>query len=188
MRSAAVRTRTGTVERKEMNGMSKKLVALASVALAAILLGAAVLVVPGLAQEPEATPTAPPARCGPGFGFRGGSWEMFDAQAEALGLTPEELFVELHGGKSLTDIAEARGVDLEDVQDAMEAARAEAMKEAIRQAVEDGRFSQAQADWLLEGQELGFMPGGRGFGRGMRGPFGGHAPMGPPSAAPTTSS
>jgi hypothetical protein len=167
--------------------VSKKLVIPASVALVAILLGAAVLVVPGLAQEPEVTPKVPPVWCGPGLGFRGGSWKMFDVQAEALGLTPEELFAELHAGKSLADIAEARGVDLEAVREAIEAARAEGMKEAIRQKVEEGRLSQDQADWMLKGLELGFMPGRRGFGHGMRGRFGRFAPIGPPPAASTTS-
>ena len=76
------------------------------------------------------------------FGARGGSWTMFDTAADALGLTPEELFAELHGGKSLEEIAEAQGVDLEDVQDAIQAAELEAQKEAIEQAVEDGKLSQ----------------------------------------------
>ncbi|MGD2144997.1 MAG: hypothetical protein PVF54_11010 [Anaerolineae bacterium] len=35
----------------------------------------------------------------------------------------------------------------------------EAMRDAITQAVEDGRISQEQADWLLEGLEQGFTPG-----------------------------
>lgn len=171
-----------------MNGVSKKLVIPASVALEAILLGAAVLVVPGLAQEPEAMPRVPPVWCGPGFGFRGGSWKMFDVQAEALGHTPEELFAKLHGGKSLADVAEAQGVDLETVREAMKAARAEGMKEAIRHKVEEGQLSQEQADWMLKGLEMGFMPGRRGFGHGMRGRFGRYAPIGPPPAASTTSS
>jgi hypothetical protein len=171
-----------------MNRMSKKPVVLVSVALAAVLLGAAVFVVPGLAQDPAPVPEAPPAWCGRGFGFRGGSWTMFDAQAEALGLTPEELFAQLHGGKSLADVAEAQGVELEAVQEAMKSARNAGMKEAIQQAVEGGQLSQEKADWLLEGLELGFMPGGRGFGRGMGGRFGGRAPMWGPRAAPTTSS
>lgn len=166
--------------------MSKTLVIVAGVVLAVILLGGAALVVRTLADEPTAEPGAPFA-CR-GFGLWGRSWAVFDAVAEALGLDPEGLFRELHAGKSLTDVAEAQGVELEAVQEAIRATRAEGMKAAIQQAVEDGRLSQDQADWLLKGLELGFMPGRRGFGRGMRGHFGGFAPMGPPSAAPSSSS
>ena len=97
------------------------------------------------------------------FGARGGSWTMFDTAADALGLTPEELFAELHDGKSLEEIAEAQDVDLEAVQDTMQAVRLEAQKEAIEQAVEDGKLSQEQAEWMLEGMEKGFFPAGRGF-------------------------
>ena len=98
----------------------------------------------------------------------GGQWTMFDTAAEALGLTPEELFAELHSGKSLEEIAEEQGVEMEAVQDALKAAQAEARQEAIKQAVEDGKMSQEQADWLLEGLEQGFFPGGRGLGFGGR--------------------
>jgi hypothetical protein len=96
----------------------------------------------------------------------GRSWAVFDAAAEALGLTPEGLFAELHGGKTLSEVAEERGVELETVQEAMKAARVEAMKEAIQQAVEDGRLTQERADWLLEGLEQGFLPRGGRLGRG----------------------
>ena len=39
-------------------------------------------------------------------------------------------------------------------------------KLAGEQAVEDGRLSQEQADWLLKGLEQGLFPMGRGFGHG----------------------
>ncbi|MEA3459166.1 MAG: hypothetical protein U9R11_00565 [Chloroflexota bacterium] len=144
--------------------MSKRIMILAGVALTVALLGAAV-VVPAFAQEPTPTPEAP-LRChGRGFGLWRSSWAVFDAAAEALGLTPEELFAELHAGKSLADIAKAQGVELKAVHDAMKAARVEARKQAIEQAVENGRMSQEQADWLLEGLELGFLPRRWGFGR-----------------------
>ena len=60
---------------------------------------------------------------------------MFDTAAETLGLTPEELFDEMRAGKSLTDIAAEQGLEVEDVYDAINAARAEAIPEAIEQAV-----------------------------------------------------
>ncbi len=132
------------------------------------------------AQEPTPTaPTPPGLGLGSGRGMgrygglggffggpRGGDWTMFDTLAEALGLTPEQLFAELHAGKTLEEIAEAQGVELEAVQAAMEAAHKEAMRQQIAQAVEDGRMSQEQADWLLEGIEKGYTPMGRGFGPG----------------------
>ena len=148
----------------------KRLVLLAGVALIVLLLaglaGAALV----FAQEP--TPTVPFGGRGGGWGrggfgwADGGQWTMFDKAAEALGLTPEEFFAELHAGKSLTEIAEAKGVDVQTVYDAMNAARVEAKRQAIQQAVEDGRISQEQADWMLQGLEKGWM-GGRGFGRGF---------------------
>jgi len=107
--------------------------------------------------------------------FLGGQWTMFDTAAEVLGLTPEELFAELHAGQTLAEIAEAQGVEMEALQEAFDAARGEARQAAIEQAVENGVMSQEQADWLLEGIEKGFMPGGRRFGRG-RGPGGGDCP------------
>ncbi|MDH4207819.1 MAG: hypothetical protein OEV76_03000 [Anaerolineae bacterium] len=119
------------------------------------------------AQETEPTPC--PWDGGRGFfGWGGGSWTIFDTIAEALGLTPNELFTESHDeGKSVSEIAEEKGVELDAVQDAVNANRAEARQEAIEQAVEDGRITQEQADWMLEGIEQGYgFGGGRGMGRG----------------------
>ena len=187
--------------------MKKRFMILAGAALAVVLLGAAV-VVPAFAQEATPTPEAPCFGRGGGFGAWGGSWTMFDTAAEALGLTPEEFFAELHAGKTLGEIAEGQGVEMEDVQDAIKAARVEAMREGIQQAVEDGRITQEQADWMLEGLEQGFLPMGRGFGFGGFGMGGGHrgggmgfghgmkmeghsgsfAPRSAPSVAPSSSS
>jgi hypothetical protein len=109
-----------------------------------------------------------------GFGqFGEGFWAMYDEVAEALGLTPDELFAELHDGKTLEEIAEGQGVEMEAVRDALEAARGELMAETIAQAVESGRMTQQQADWLLEGIEQGFLPRGRGFGEGRGARHGG---------------
>ncbi|MGB9775542.1 MAG: hypothetical protein ACPLYD_05845 [Anaerolineae bacterium] len=129
---------------------------------------------------------------GRGFGGFGGSWATFDAVAEALGLTPEQLFSELHSGKTLEEIAEEKGVDIQKVYEAAQAARVQQMKEAIQQAVKDGRMTQEQANWLLEGLEKGYFPMGRGFGfgRGFRCPGWGIPPSAPttPSATPSSSS
>jgi transposase len=139
--------------------MKKKLLIGAGVALIVLLLAGLAGAVLVFAQEP--TPPVPFGGRGGGrghgdFGPRdfgwagGGQWTMFDKAAEALGLTPEEFFAELHGGKSLAEIAEAKGVDVQTVYDAMNAARVEARDQAIQQAVEDGRLTQEQADQMLE--------------------------------------
>jgi hypothetical protein len=165
----------------------KKVLWLGGGVLVALLLAGLIGVTVASAQEPtEPTPTpepgAPPGMPGGGrerSGFGGGffgegpgnQWATFDAAAEALGLTPEELFSELHAGKTLEEIAEAQGVDIQAVRDAMGAARTEAMKQAIEQAVADGKMTREQADWMLEGIEQGYAPVGRGFAAPM-----GHGP------------
>ena len=103
-------------------------------------------------------------------------------------MTAEELSTQLWGGRTLADLADKAGVELQAVRDAVEAARTQAMKDAIAQAVEDGDLTQEQADWLLKGIELGFMPGRWGFGHGVGKGFGGFAPIQPKSAAPSSSS
>lgn len=153
---------------------TKKLLAVVS-ALALVVVIGGILAGTALAQTETPTPgTAPKAVPfgwkGFWFGGRGGSFQSFDAIAEALGLTPTQLFEQLHSGKTLSEIAEAQGVDLAEVQKAAEAARVQAMKDAIAQAVKDGRITQEQADWLLQGLEKGYLNKGFGFGRGfMRG-------------------
>jgi len=146
--------------------------ALASVLILAGIVGGIVYygATSASAQEPESTTTEPSADWSWGrFGW-GGSWTLFDAAAEALGLTPNELFVELHDeGKTLSEVTEEQGVDIDTLQDAMNANRTEAMRERIQQAVEDGNLSQDQADWLLEGLDKGFMGSRRGMGKGPGG-------------------
>jgi hypothetical protein len=116
-------------------------------------------------------------------------------------MTADELSTQLWGGRTLADLADEAGVDLQTLRDAVEAANQvaieTAMRDAIEQALEDGSITQEQADWLLQGLEQGFLPMGRGFGfghgmmrgsgfgRGMRGGFDGIAPQRAPSA-PTT--
>jgi hypothetical protein len=103
---------------------------------------------------------------------------MFDTAAEELGLTPEELFSDLHAGRTLDEVAEAQGVDLEVLQEALDAARGEAMRDGIAQAVEDDTMTREQADSLLEGLEQGYTPRGHGIARGrIRRGFGGFAPQ-----------
>ena len=155
------------------------------------------------ADTPTPAPNAAPATpfgergMGRGFGARG-SWDNFDAMAKALNLTPTQLFEALHSGKTLDEIAKTQGVDLAKVQEAANAARIQAMKDNIAQAVKDGKITQEQADWLLQGLEKGYMGKGRGGMFGLdQGPMGrggmcGHGGRGtapiPATPAPGTSS
>jgi hypothetical protein len=174
----------------------KKWVAVMGALTLFVLVGA---MVAGTVAAQSTTPTPGPGgllgKFGRGFGFWGGPNSQFDAVAKALNLTPTQLFEQLHSGKTLDEIAKAQGVDLTKVQEAANASRLQAMKDSIAQAVKDGKMTQAQADWLLQGLEKGYMPGGRG-GRfdgfmghgGMRG-FGGKGLQKTPSTpAPGTSS
>jgi hypothetical protein len=119
----------------------------------------------------------PPLRGRMPFGGEGEPWARYDQLAEALGLTAEELFSELHSGRTVEEIAEEQGVDLEALRqtwaDEFMAEREQAMRDAIAQAVEDGEMTQEQADWLLKGIDndylkgLGTILGGRGCGGPM---------------------
>jgi hypothetical protein len=157
----------------------KKLIAVVGVVTLITVLG---LVVGGMAfaqteTPPEQTTPATPGQLpwGKGMGCLGGrSWGNFDAMAEALNLTPTQLFEKLHDGQTLADIAKAQGVDLTKVQEAANAERVKAMKDAIAQAVKDGKITQEQADWMLQGLEQGYMGKGRSFGFGGMGGRGMH--------------
>lgn len=184
--------------------MTKKRLALVMSVLALITILSVAAVGVALAQTTtppaQSTPTTPkvekPWGRGFGFGFRGGNTADFDAVAKTLNLTPTQLFEQLHSGKTLSEIAEAQGVDLQAVQEAQRASRVQAMKDKIAQAVTAGTITQEQADWLLQGLDKGWAFGGRGMGfgfdghgrggmRGMRGlPFWN---KGGPQPAPSTS-
>ena len=158
--------------------MTKKRIATALGALALIAVLTVVSVGAAFAQTTtppaQATPTTPTTPdtgrqgrgLGLGFGFRGGGSASFDAVAEALNLTPTQLFERLHAGKTLSEIATAQGVDLATVTAAASASRIQAMKDRIAAAVTAGTITQEQADWMLEGIEKGYSFGGKGFGFG----------------------
>ncbi|MGH8630106.1 MAG: hypothetical protein ACREU7_04970 [Burkholderiales bacterium] len=142
--------------------------------IAVLVAFVAALGISSAAFAQEATPAAPAARVAHGGGFgRGlGSQEALEAAADALGMTADELSTQLWGGKTLAELAEEAGVELQAVRDAVEAAHLEATRAAIEQAVEDGSITQAHADWLLQGLDNGYWGGGFGRGLGMgRGRF-----------------
>ncbi|GEM_PF-484132 len=153
----------------------------------------ATLLVTGSALAQDVTPTSAPQApaVGQGRGWLGGGLGMcgqagFEAVAKALNLTTEQLQAELWGGRTLAELADRAGVSLTTVQEAVQAACRDVQKQAIEQAVQDGRLSREKADWLIEGLEKGFWGagtgawrdgcgcfclGGRGMGMGI-GPFG----------------
>ena len=94
-------------------------------------------------------------RGGPGFrgdrpGFPGGPGRgpgnILDAAADALGISQEKLIEQLRDGKSLEAVAKANGKSFADVKGAVRAAT----KKELDAAVKAGRFTQAQADDMLE--------------------------------------
>ena len=81
-----------------------------------------------------------PERPGPHGHGRGGPHDV-PAAAEALGLTGSELNEELRAGKSIAQVAQERGVDVQVVIDA----RVTAHTERIDEAVAEGRLTEEQA-------------------------------------------
>ena len=82
-----------------------------------------------------------------GWGMMGDSQDSLIAvAADKLGMTVDELTTRLQGGKTVADLAQEKGVDLQTIVDAFMAAR----QEALNQAVTDGKITQEQADQMLE--------------------------------------
>ena len=166
-----------------------------SVLIAGLLAALVVIGVIGATNAYAQTPSGS-ALHGGGPGGRGLGLEGLQIAAEALNMTTDELITALRSGKTLEEIATEAGVDIQEVQDAIQAARATDMRERIQQALDDGTITQEHADWLLEGLEKGFLggPGGFGFGGGHGPGFGpgrDQAPTTPdqvPTAEPTQSS
>ena len=101
---------------------------------------------------------------------------VWNALADTLGLTSDELYAEVNSGKTITQIAEEKGISRTELVAALEAAH----EDSLVQAVADGILTQEQADsilaqmagnyeWMLDNMGAGYgMMGGRG---GMMGRF-----------------
>jgi uncharacterized protein (DUF433 family) len=126
-------------------------------AIAAIV--AAVGVGAVLAQEPTPTDETPAETPGPvrphgGRGMRGGPHDNpLEVVAGALEMTVDELHEALKDGQTIVDLAEAKGVALEDVADALVVAETE----RLQQAVEDGRLTQEEADEKIAQMEANIL-------------------------------
>ena len=117
---------------------------------------------------------------GPHEGRGLGATEL-EAAAKVFGMTSDELSTALQSGQTLEEIATEKGVDIADVQAAIQAVHREEMRAQIEQAVADGTMTQDKANWLLEGLDKGYLDG-PGFGLGIgRGGHGGPDGMGQPS-------
>lgn len=135
------------------------------------------------------TPAAPTGQQqGPGPGGPRGPHKLggaaLDAAAQALGMTSDELSTELQSGKTLSDIATEKDVDLQTVKDAIQTAHDAELRTRINQAVTDGKLSQDKANWLLEGLDKGYLDGPGPFSFGPGGPRGGPRNGGPRNGGP----
>jgi predicted DNA-binding protein YlxM (UPF0122 family) len=123
-----------------------------------------------------------------GFDIGRGLWGPsggLDAAAEVLGMETDDLMAELRDGRTLAEIAEEKGVDLQTVKDAMIAQ----MEQALQEAEEEGSLTPECAECAR--QQLGeceeeWLEGPQGsFGFGMRGGrHGGSEFFGPGEPAP----
>lgn len=109
-----------------------------------------------------------------GMGSRSGGMGMtqsHDAAAKALGLTSDELYTAVQGGKTLADVAKDQKVSVDSLVKAM-VADAEA---DLAAAVKAGTMTQAQADTLKSSlaeritDQVNGVRAGRGMGRGAGG-------------------
>jgi len=112
-----------------------------------------------------------------GMGGRGGGvagmgmTQSHDAAAKALGMTSDQLYAAVQGGKSLADVAKDQKVSVDSVVKAM-VADAEA---DLAAAVKAGTLTQAQADTMKSSlteritDQVNGVRAGRGMGRGAGG-------------------
>lgn len=106
------------------------------------------------APADAARPDRPPKGHGPGL----------ETAAEVLGLSVEDLRAELEAGRSIAQVAEAQGVDVQDVVDALVAKGTERLEQAIAELPERAR-ELVDREGLPERRGPG---GPGGFGHGPR--------------------
>ena len=135
----------------------------------------------------DSNPPLPFGERGPGGpggprGGRGLDGAALEAVAGVLDMSTDDLSAALEEGKTLAELADEAGVDIQEIRNALSAVRAESMRERIAQALEEDTITQEHADWLLEGLDKGFLDG-PGFRFGPR--FGGPLEKGAPPATST---
>jgi transposase-like protein len=112
-------------------------------------------------------PGGPGGPGAPGFGLRFRGGPPFDNVARALGMSRSDFFEQLRKGKSLSQIAKAKGKSLKDVEKAVKAAIAKELDKEVKA----GRLTDKQRDEILKHFSLRFGRGGMEF-RGRFGPRG----------------
>ncbi len=119
--------------------------------------------------------------CSAGVSANGMHQQVMTAVAAKLGMTYDQLIAALQNGQTIAQLAEAKGVSLEVLQQTANTARTT----AINALVEQGVLTREQADWMIDhmddmpmfgfgsssGAPSNFGPGMRG--RGMMGGRGG---------------
>ena len=153
----------------------------------AVVVGLVGLLVASAAFAQGTTPTAtatPPASAPQGKlslqgRMAGGPNDGMDQIAKLLNMTPDQIWAERVLGKTIADLAKEKGVDTQQLVDALVASQ----KTRIDQAVTDGRLTQAQADkwleWYKQSAALQLTEPYSGGFDGMRGGFGGMRGAGP---------
>lgn len=163
----------------------KRFVAIAVLAavLAALLASTALAAGPVVGRWAQGTTPTTPGTCPMGGGMMGAGrpdWAGQPDEVETLlGMTDAQIQAERLAGKSLAQIAEAKGVSEDKLIDTMLSAK----KEALQAAVTAGTLTQAQADLMVQNMQ-GMMKtmvertttgpmmrgqGGYGMNQGMRG-------------------
>jgi uncharacterized protein YidB (DUF937 family) len=161
-------TKGKTVPDRKLLTAAALTAALAAGGAGGVLLGRPL--VSGAQQDGSTTTTEAPAE--EGRFHRGGPRAGLDAAAEALGMEVDELRTALRDGKTIAEVAEERGVDVQAVVDAMVADATE----RIDQRVADGDLDADRAAELKEGlaeRMTDVVNGEARFGHHRRGPGGG---------------
>ncbi len=152
-----------TKSNKELKHENKMLILVAGLLAALLVVG----VIGATGVFAQGSTTTPFNGRGPGDGHGHGlGTAELEAAAKVLNMTTDELSAALQNGKTLEQVASDQSVDFAKVQEAVQAAHVTEMRDRIQQALNDGTITQANADWLLEGLDKGFIgvPGAFGFG------------------------
>ena len=107
------------------------------------------------------------------MGTNGMHEQVWTAVAKKLDMTYAELNTAVQGGQTVAQLAQAKGISL----DELKTAALDAMKTSFADLVEQGVMTQEQADWMLDHMDdmpmfnfdkgFGPVPGGMMHGRGM---------------------
>ena len=91
---------------------------------------------------------------GPGRGMMGGGYgyntelqtKMREATAKALGLSLNDLDAQLRAGKTVSQIATEKKIDVTKLHDSLQSAH----QAIVKQSVKDGKLTKEQGDWMIQ--------------------------------------